>query len=651
MVKLYAPAFMAQISQTQAQAGWMICGIMLAIDTLNPIKIMAWSLRMDQRLFAVPFTIMLVSLIATQFADIMYFSVRIFFSSIISIFFNKVDIIGQSNVPAEGPIIFTGNHANQFVDALQVITACGHKVGWLIAKKSWDRKVPGFFARAMSCIPVVRPQDSAIKRPSTETIVANGDMITGINTKFTELFKDRDKLRFRGKSEQFKVEAVVSDTSIKLGEAVPQDYVGMGPSAFDVLKYVDQGKVFGRVHIALAHGKCLGIFPEGGSHDRTDLLPLKAGVAVIAFGTLEKHGVNVPVVPIGLNYFRGHRFRARAVVEFGPPVRISEELHELYKTDKKEAYSQFLMQIEEAMRGCIITAPDYDSLQLVYTARRLWQSDDVMPPPEQKQDMNRRFAESYKILAQKYSEEGMPQEATELKERLESYRQSLGKLGMRDYQVRTLDKPNPLKATYTVIHMLVVLLLASVPSFILNLPVGVVARVTAIKERKKALAGSVVKIAGRDVMLSKKIMISIVMVPLLWMFYAVLMMALTDWEFSTKVLVMLCFPLFSYAGVVGTASGMVDLKDIKPLLNMLRPSTRTLMNELPAVRRELQKDLRAFIKKVGPELGEIYTKPDLKWGDLFRMQKDSAAEAEGIQKMAANAAEAMGDLPNPKKND
>lgn len=24
---------------------------------------------------------------------------------------------------------------------------------------------------------------------------------------------------------------------------------------------------------------------------------------------------------------------------------------------------------------------------------------------------------------------------------------------------------------------------------------------------------------------------------------------------------------------------------------------------------------------MGPELGEIYTKPDLKWGDLFRMQK------------------------------
>lgn len=48
-------------------------------------------------------------------------------------------------------------------------------------------------------------QDSAMKRPANETITADGDMVTGVNTKFTELFKDRDKLRFRGKSEQFKV--------------------------------------------------------------------------------------------------------------------------------------------------------------------------------------------------------------------------------------------------------------------------------------------------------------------------------------------------------------------------------------------------------------------------------------------------------------
>lgn len=33
----------------------------------------------------------------------------------------------------------------------------------------------------------------------------------------------------------------------------------MGPSQYDVLKYVDQGKVFDYVHMALSKGKCLGV--------------------------------------------------------------------------------------------------------------------------------------------------------------------------------------------------------------------------------------------------------------------------------------------------------------------------------------------------------------------------------------------------------
>lgn len=56
--------------------------------------------------------------------------------------------------------------------------------------------------------PVVRVQDSAIKRPSNETVTVDGDMVTGVNTSFTQLFKDGDKLRFRGKSEQLKVPCV-----------------------------------------------------------------------------------------------------------------------------------------------------------------------------------------------------------------------------------------------------------------------------------------------------------------------------------------------------------------------------------------------------------------------------------------------------------
>lgn len=44
-----------------------------------------------------------------------------------------------------------------------------------------------------------------MKRPSNETVMAEGDKVTGVNTCFTEVFRDGDKLRFRGKSEQLKV--------------------------------------------------------------------------------------------------------------------------------------------------------------------------------------------------------------------------------------------------------------------------------------------------------------------------------------------------------------------------------------------------------------------------------------------------------------
>jgi glycerol-3-phosphate O-acyltransferase/dihydroxyacetone phosphate acyltransferase len=64
----------------------------------------------------------------------------------------------------------------------------------------------------------------------------------------------------------------------------------------------------------MTHNVCvcaysIGIFPEGGSHDRTELLPLKAGVTLMALGAVDKYKVPVKIVPCGLNYFFGHKFR------------------------------------------------------------------------------------------------------------------------------------------------------------------------------------------------------------------------------------------------------------------------------------------------------------------------------------------------------
>jgi glycerol-3-phosphate O-acyltransferase/dihydroxyacetone phosphate acyltransferase len=60
---------------------------------------------------------------------------------------------------------------------------------------------------------------------------------------------------------------------------------------------------------------------------------------------LEKYGVNPIIVPVGLNYFRGHRFRGRVVVEYGTPLKITEDMFKLYKESKKKGYQALLTQV------------------------------------------------------------------------------------------------------------------------------------------------------------------------------------------------------------------------------------------------------------------------------------------------------------------
>jgi glycerol-3-phosphate O-acyltransferase / dihydroxyacetone phosphate acyltransferase len=90
------------------------------VDALNPIKLVCGVLGVPAFFASYPFALLLIYLVSSQLSELLYFGVRVFFTSILSIFFTKIDVIGHSNVPTNGPIIFTGNHANQFVDGLQV---------------------------------------------------------------------------------------------------------------------------------------------------------------------------------------------------------------------------------------------------------------------------------------------------------------------------------------------------------------------------------------------------------------------------------------------------------------------------------------------------------------------------------------------------
>ena len=104
----------------------------------------------------------------------------------------------------------------------------------------------------------------------------------------------------------------------------------------------------------------------------------------------------------------------------------------------------------------------------------------------------------------------------------------------------------PPSRRYTFFHGLLIIAAASIPSILLNAPVGIAAKWWAEKQQVKALAKSRVKIAATDVLLSNKISFTIVAVPALWISYFVLLLLFSGWETKTAVLLFLLCPLLSY---------------------------------------------------------------------------------------------------------
>jgi len=77
--------------------------------------------------------------------------------------------------------------------------------------------------------------------------------------------------------------------------------------------------------------------------------------------------VKVKIVPVGLSYFHPHRFRSRAVVEFGAAMDVPEELVNMFKEggpSKRAAVAKLLDLIYDGLKTVTVRAPDYDTLMV-----------------------------------------------------------------------------------------------------------------------------------------------------------------------------------------------------------------------------------------------------------------------------------------------
>lgn len=161
------------------------------------------------------------------------------------------------------------------------------RVSFLVAEKSMRRRFIGWLSRRVGAVPVARAQD--MTTPGTGQIYLpdpeNAPLkIRGIGTKFTEECMHGGLLvlpSIKGATAvSTEVEEVLSDTELVLrrefkGKGALGQLTQEGGTKYKTAPKVDQTEVYDAVFHRLNQGGCIGIFPEGGSHDRTELLPLK----------------------------------------------------------------------------------------------------------------------------------------------------------------------------------------------------------------------------------------------------------------------------------------------------------------------------------------------------------------------------------------
>lgn len=569
---------------------------------------------------------------------------------VVDLFFREVHPRASYRIPRRSPVIFVAApHANQFVDPLILGSTVRHdakrRISFLIAEKSMRRKFIGLAASLVGSVSVGRALD--LKKPAQGKIYlpdpdSDPTLVKGKGTQFDDkniympggllvlpsvnnasanteikeiLGPDEIRLKhpFAG---DVAFEQLTGRTSNVNGNGNASDDEAKGSSDFEGTKFsvaphVDQSKVYERVFKKIKDGGCIGIFPEGGSHDRTELLPLKAGLAIMALGALaEDPDCGVTIVPVGMNYFHPHKFRSRAVIEFGKPITVDPELVQQYKNgNRRDAISRVLDTVYKGLQTVTTLAPDYDTLMLIQAVRRLYNSKGKELPLSMVVELNRRLMKGYAT----YKDDPR---VVKLRKDVLDYNRTLFGLNLRDHQVGYAKHPwwkVMFLLTWRVLKISA-LSIAVLPGTVLFAPVFIAGKIISIRKSKEALAASTVKIKARDVMATWKILVALALTPILDVTYTSL---LTWWTYynrvggrvplwiplwSVYVFGLIFFPAMCFMALRFGEVGMDIFKSLRPLFLSINPSSSNSLVQLSKRREQLAHRIDDLINDLGPEL-------------------------------------------------
>ena len=334
------------------------------------------------------------------------------------VFFRQIEVVGLDHIPATGGVLFAGNHPNSLIDPILIITSCGRKVHFAAKDVLFKGRLMRAVLNGLGAVPIRRRDD---------------------------------------------------------GDGTVRRDAPAHPAPADA---VDNESAFAAMFAVLESGGAIGIFPEGLSHDDSQLARLKTGAGRLALGGAHRGAAPISIVPCGLTFIHPKRFRSRVLVQYGPPIVVPPAP----APPTVDAVRVLTSELDGALRRLTINAPDWDTVRALDTVRRLYQ------PPEisigDRVELARRFNAHYGAVA-------ADPRVVALMSRVRTYQIALDELEITDRELAR-DLSNREIAARMMRHLALVAfwLPAMVPGAPLHVPAVAFARIAGprLTPRKDVIA-------------------------------------------------------------------------------------------------------------------------------------------------------------------
>jgi 1-acyl-sn-glycerol-3-phosphate acyltransferase len=138
---------------------------------------------------------------------------------------------------------------------------------------------------------------------------------------------------------------------------------------------------FSACYKKLKEGAAILIFSEASSVFEKRLRPIQKGTARLAFGACEKYNIDEDfhIIPIGVNYTQGDRFRTEVMINFGDPIKVNTFLND-YRENPKKSIDQVTSMISNALKNLVIQIRDHSNDKLYNDCMELLESQNPYDP-------------------------------------------------------------------------------------------------------------------------------------------------------------------------------------------------------------------------------------------------------------------------------